>query len=494
MRTCFQIHLFLLFAFCASAFGAEFVIETQGREKVFYYEKNIAYNMGERGRASIVLADNVHAYNETFDLLLHFDKDYTDNAGNYRLRPTRDCRFTTDSAYSSYALYLPRIKTRIELDYDKNTFFGNTSFIGSFTIGFFLKPLSRTLDAEIFSKMGNYIEKGNMETQGIRASLRSGTIVWEFVNLFHNNDKTMNVILDEGRRIEQGVFHYHSVSYDAESGRLIKYLDGKEEQIVYVTESGDEYSERYVPYFSPLNENPAYIGGGIIGVIDEFSIKKESTRTFDLNRYSKYPGEIITYVYDLEAESPKITGITVEHEAPMGSDIRLFYRVSDRVFLEDNTSIPWEYVPNTFRPNESTSVRGRFLQVRLELHADASYEHTPKVNRVRVTYEEDIPPVAPRGLIATASDGSVTLTWKAVGPYEDVAGYKIYYGKKSGYYDEYNSPIVVMGRNRSSYTVKGLRNETLYYFTITAFDSLGSEHESTFAEEVYARPKSLYGR
>jgi Fibronectin type III domain len=58
-----------------------------------------------------------------------------------------------------------------------------------------------------------------------------------------------------------------------------------------------------------------------------------------------------------------------------------------------------------------------------------------------------------------------------------VAGYKVYYGLSSGDYDT----IVDVG-NQTSYSLLGLESDQPYYFTITAYDSLGNE--SPFANEV----------
>ena len=59
----------------------------------------------------------------------------------------------------------------------------------------------------------------------------------------------------------------------------------------------------------------------------------------------------------------------------------------------------------------------------------------------------------------------------------DLAGYRIYYGTKSGNYD-----TNVDAGNAASVEIKGLQTNTTYYFVATAYDNSGNESE--FSKEV----------
>lgn len=67
----------------------------------------------------------------------------------------------------------------------------------------------------------------------------------------------------------------------------------------------------------------------------------------------------------------------------------------------------------------------------------------------------------------------------------DLAGYKIYVGTAPGLYSYPGSPIVV--GPTGSYTITGLPLGQTYYFSISAFNSSGSE--SGLSSEV---SKSIY--
>jgi hypothetical protein len=74
----------------------------------------------------------------------------------------------------------------------------------------------------------------------------------------------------------------------------------------------------------------------------------------------------------------------------------------------------------------------------------------------------------------TASE--LTLAWDPNAE-PDLAGYNIYYGIQSGYYD-----FVIDAGNVTQYTITGLEPETLYYIALTAYDT--SNNESDFSNEV----------
>jgi Malectin domain/Fibronectin type III domain len=88
------------------------------------------------------------------------------------------------------------------------------------------------------------------------------------------------------------------------------------------------------------------------------------------------------------------------------------------------------------------------------------------------------PPPTPTGLVATAGNGSVALTWTAS---TGATSYSIYRGTASG--GEGATPVGTATSN--SFTDTGLANGTTYYYTITASNSAGT---SAHSSEVHATP------
>ena len=74
------------------------------------------------------------------------------------------------------------------------------------------------------------------------------------------------------------------------------------------------------------------------------------------------------------------------------------------------------------------------------------------------------------------SASSFTLAWDR-NPEPDLAGYKVYYGTRSGDYD-----VAIDVGDVSQYTVMSLKPETRYYIVLTAYDT--SWNESDLSAEV----------
>jgi fibronectin type 3 domain-containing protein len=85
------------------------------------------------------------------------------------------------------------------------------------------------------------------------------------------------------------------------------------------------------------------------------------------------------------------------------------------------------------------------------------------------------PPSAPTGLIGTAGNAQVTLTWMAS---TGATSYNVYEGTAAG--AESGTPIAT-GVTTATYTVTGLTNGTAYFFTVSAVSAGGSSGASNEA-------------
>jgi GH35 family endo-1,4-beta-xylanase len=94
----------------------------------------------------------------------------------------------------------------------------------------------------------------------------------------------------------------------------------------------------------------------------------------------------------------------------------------------------------------------------------------------------DNAPAAPTGLIATAGNKSIILTWNSNGE-PDMNGYNVYRSTTpGGGYAKLNGSLLTS----PNYTDNGLTNGTPYYYVVTAVDLTG--HESTNSGEATAIP------
>jgi carboxypeptidase T len=90
----------------------------------------------------------------------------------------------------------------------------------------------------------------------------------------------------------------------------------------------------------------------------------------------------------------------------------------------------------------------------------------------------DAPPAAPSGLVATAGDGQIGLTWTAA---SGATGYSVHRGLTSG------GPYAMAqtGVVGTAFTDPGLANGTTYYYVVTATNQAG---ESASSNEASATP------
>jgi hypothetical protein len=150
------------------------------------------------------------------------------------------------------------------------------------------------------------------------------------------------------------------------------------------------------------------------------------------------------------------------------------------------------------------AVKGRYVQLAVDLYPSADGEASPYLEELKIVYFPEESPLPPPNLTAVAMDGSVRLTWRN-SPNPNVQGYLVYYGTAN---DSGNgsiffgedaslgvSPVDVGMTNTIS--IDGLTNGTLYHFRVAAYAGRSSDpvysrglpyHVGEFSREVRARP------
>jgi hypothetical protein len=94
----------------------------------------------------------------------------------------------------------------------------------------------------------------------------------------------------------------------------------------------------------------------------------------------------------------------------------------------------------------------------------------------------DIPPAAPKNLIALSGNGEVTLTWSP-NIEGDFHGYYLYQSTSPNPTTLTDSVLIITDTTK---TIAGLTNGTTYYFRLTARDTAGNE--SAYSNEVASTP------
>ena len=464
---------------------------------------------------AVQLADNSPQKDENTELLLNFDRSVRNRVflqselyreGEVDIFPSTEIR-----KYGDRCARFLHHENIIELIPLEGSIFQARGEIESFTIDFYLFPTSVHDGSEIFSWHAPVIELNGRYT-GIKAFFRDGRLFWLLERLFQDSSGARyDVLVAENTETPLREWHHHAIVYDASNGMLTLLNDGEESNIRWITVDGTEGSTSLRGYFSPYLKVPIAIGKDYYGYVDELRISRGRPR-FYLGNFREH-GEIKSDVIDSGHKGTRIASIQWDAREENGTAVRVFFRFSEMYFdpfseadeeqridsqdssIVSDAGLPyilprWIQVRNGERIPGQIPV-GRYFQWKALLYGTKSL-YTPVLLNLRVTLELDPPPFAPILLEAQPRDGAVRLVW-VKNKESDLKGYRIYYGSGSrNYFGKHaktgESPFAVGPVD--SFIVEGLKNEEVYFFSITAFDE--ADQESGFSNELIVRPSSVY--
>jgi hypothetical protein len=269
------------------------------------------------------------------------------------------------------------------------------------------------------------------------------------------------------------------------------------------------------------NDGSLILGGRFTGLMDEFRTYSRYIETPQIAKYTPRGGRIETRPLDLGERQSKILKVETfggsfspgGRNANPGGLLRNDYAgASDFRFADDMTvqffirtaDSPYFYTGGTgseaagdeswqpFVPGADLSGKflGRFVQLAAEFYPSDDGESAPYLDGIRIVYMKDNPPLPPSMVTVIPGDGEVELRWRE-SPDRDVSGYLVYYGASRGEYfgegaRQGISPINV--GKRTSVRIEGLKNGTLYFFAISAYDREDPAAAGEFSREVSVRP------
>jgi hypothetical protein len=260
--------------------------------------------------------------------------------------------------------------------------------------------------------------------------------------------------------------------------------------------------------YTPLlgEDGSLTLGGRFMGLLDEFKIHSRLAAVSGLGKYPPEGGRVESRPLDLGEGNSGILRVEASGGRAAGSsrEGRNEYRRNGDLRFPDEAALhfsiraadsPYQWTGAEWRPfwpgrTLPEDIRGRYVQVAVEFYPSGSGESTPYLEELRIVYRRDDPPFPPSFLSAIPRDGAVELSWRA-SLEKDVEGYLVYYGSAPG---EYFGGEALQGRspldagNRTSLRVEGLKNGTLYYFAVAAYDRKAPYHPGEFSREVTARP------
>ncbi len=474
--------------------------------KNIFAMQNVVQKRGELSSLDIVLADYSPAPHENTDLLLTFDRSTIhtvyNSFPNYSLGRIDIFPSQNIKMFGRNSAGFLRYSNTIEIIPLEGSVFRSQTPVGSFTVDFHLYPTSTISGSSVVEWYAPTVETNGNPT-GFKAFFKDGRLYWQFENVFYaSNGSTVQVLAGELEKTPLNEWHHHWLQYDADSGLLTLLYDGRESSLSWLTETGREGGTVLKGEFSRYLAVPLTIGKQFLGFIDNFRITRGAAQLYSgvfMNQ-----GRIISDVLDLRNRGTKLVKFSWDSTEENGTAVRFFCRVSNDYFLPSARStegkqsvLPEAKIPEWIPVKDNQvfsdgALRGRYFQWKAELYGTRGL-YSPLLHSLTVLIEPDPPPSPPLLIEAVPLNGAVRLRW-VKNRESDVQGYRLYYGNASKTYfgtdaDQGEAPVFV--GNTDTVTLTGLKNEQVYFISITAVDD--ADQESGFSREFIVRPSEIYG-
>ena len=430
-------------------------------------------------RQAATVPESLIGPEDDVDLLIRFDADGEAPEGNYRLIDGTVVTSADDKKAGAASGRFYVDQSALSLQPLTKAVFASENEPGSFTIRFFIKP-TVVENNEILIYWSNTIQNGGrFDYQSVICGIEDRRLVWNFERLFKNAAPQIEV---KGKsKIKAGEWSFHSLSYNRDLNFLEYSMNGRAERIVYLSPEGSESGIDTPPVTGSRPHSVLTVCRRFSGKMDELMILNQATDSPAVPQLLKDEGRILFRCIDTGYSNSLIENIVTDFRTDGNSAVNGYFRISESRL----DSIRWNeakidgsdgyfngngWIP--FRSDDfPQNVRGRYLQVAVQLLPDTIDGISPQFK----------------------SADAVTLDWI---PAVDIRtrGYRISYGTAPGRYTDFTdieNPPFTPNRHQQ-FTVTGLRNDVLYYFSVQAFDGAPVRQYGEFSEEISARPGLIH--
>ena len=526
MKTCsFFINLVYIFLLVSgSVYGFEektFSLGGKSTWAAVELKDSVAEAGSVRANPVLVIASMV---NPAVDLSMTFDEKearfFADNSGNYKVSVSPEVK-AVDRAFAraGNGAALFHKEAIVAEPRGRDALFAPRNRIEDFAIEFWIHPLYMENGEQILSWVSTKQTGRDYAFQQISCIAVKNRLQWSFINFFSSPHPSRN---DYAPRIEYAphidisflgdspvvpkTWSHHLVRFDSITGMIEYFVNGVSEVIVYATPTGRESGDVYTPVIG--DGGRFLVGESFTGMMDELKIHNTCVNRSSIQRYIPGGGRAETRAIDLGGNNSSVlridalggrfnvkgTKISSEFQEngrfrfSDDSEMQFFFRLGDNPWLMNNSA--WvSFVPGQ---EIKSGIRGRYVQFAVNFYPSADGETSPYLDELRVTYQSGEPPMPPGALTASAVDGGVLLRWKN-SPDSNAEGYLVYYSAVRGEFfgeDATLGPSPIDAGKRNNLLIDGLKNGTLYYFRVAAYDRTSESAYNTgdFSREVTARP------
>ncbi|WP_024653573.1 fibronectin type III domain-containing protein [Borrelia persica] len=498
------IFIFTLLCFyMPSVFSQELklILDHKDGFKFIQESHNISFARDKRGVLGIYLDKyrGVLDYNNVdFRLEIENDNIVKDAALNYLIDPSNVRISNSFHNISGNSLIFYSSRNMLKLKpVTKKAFFYSGNVISDFTIQFWVYR-STSITGEVIVSWNGYKNiKGVWVDQAIRLESEGGTFVWNFNNVFLNdNGEPIRVKLKSDDDFIPKEWHLHTVRYSQKDGLLEYLIDSKPQAIEYITA---DRREGFGYLLNIGNFIDFTLGQYFTGAIESFEIHKSFEEVHNAF-FSRDKGYIITEPIELSKAYSQILSIEFDTLKPKDTDIFYYYRLDNKIFygidkngeVKKNLTGDWiPFNPNNGFPKFDVS---KYIQLKVEFYPNGNPLESPSLYSMVVTYIPEAAPFPPLITKAVPGSGEILIEWFPVIS-SNIGGYYIYIGVSPCNYHGnagsiLKSPIDV--GNQTSFKITGLENGRLYYISVASYNLDKSVNEASFSKEISVRPMEFF--
>lgn len=457
----------------------------------FLVKKGITTGQGRFGFDAVQLSSQTQTSDKDTELLLLFENGKVsdfDGKGNYRiiennLLPVKDAAKGTGAALSRGE------KKGLVLKKDKSPLSGSYVPGNSFSVEFWISPSLAENGEKIYSWQTSINYSKYTDFQTVSAVFLNNRIEWRFLNVFPGLSER-EVVLKGSTPVIPQKWSRHTVSFDEETGCLEYLVDGKTEDIKFITSTRHESGTVCTPVIgknSTIEICPSFTGKIDSVCIKNAAYKGDENILVNGNEAFKAEGgrfETSPILVSRASSFDSLEGIV---SVPAQTELKFFVRAGDNCYGWTENYPEWKEIS---LDEKIEGVSGQYFQIASELLPDGNCQQTPKITELTVKYTEPETPLPPFFVKAVPGDGEVTLSWR-FSIDDNAGGYYVYYGSKPG---EYLGRAAIEGvspvnaGNSTSITLTGLNNGTIYYFAVSTYSKLDENINGELSNEVFARP------
>lgn len=392
--------------------------------------ENTQVKAGARGSVITLRDRSGDASLPGIDLFLSFESE-TAQYAHYRV--LEDLKITRQMARLGTAAGVFQEGSKpIVLEAGPSSLFFPGNLWHDFKIEFWIYLPTFSEGASLLTWKGAFKKGREVVTQELRIGLRGRVMELQSKNFFLMPQRgAPEEIRIRGRQpMLPGRWSHHRFQFDASTGLLDYFRDGKPESSLYVTSTGREGGQIFVPLIGELSRPEIILGENLSALVDELIITRHidglfgSTATYNATSGSPL-GYATSPVVDMGDYGFSLEGVDWEARTPTGTRISLQVRFDDTLDWSDGRTPKMTGSWLNWSENTASTFRGRYFQIRLRLDGEGGGEFSPVVERLQMRLSKIPEPAAPT-FLALREGQAIELSWRPVAD-RGVKSYRVFW-------------------------------------------------------------------